>query len=283
MLNRWIGIVLGAAMILANATVTLRDVLPLWLPDNAPPTDAQLLAPEQERIVQVGIFDDEEHLVGRSWTLSRRHGLGDIVTVSTTTVLNPVPLPSGILTPRARIETSLVYKHKEQRVDELGFRMYGLGFPVEFNGEAMPTGEFAYQWQVGPSRGDGLLPASAPSALGDVIRPFDRLPDLYVGQTWRVKLIDPIAQIFPNLKQDRRAFDLDALVIRVTGKETIQHQGQPVETFLVRADDGSATAWVADDGRVLRQSVNVPLLGPLILVDEPYDKNARDKAKRYVR
>ena len=68
------------------------------------------------------------------------------------------------------------------------------------------------------------------------------------------------------------------MLIQVTGKEMITHGGERIETFVV--EGGGVTAWVAADGRVLRQEANLPLVGKLILLDEPYDDDAYAEALR---
>jgi hypothetical protein len=278
MLNRWIGILSVAAMLLANAAIVVQDVLPRWFTDDAPPSEAQLLRAGERRQVQVGIYHADGWPVGCSWTRSHRKAVGGIVQVVTTTVLGPIRLSGGMAVPRVRVETEITYRANELRVDELEFSMFGLGLPISLRGAAMSTGEFAARWQVASQRGDFILDAGAPAALGDVIRPFDRLPDLHVGQRWRLELLDPLSHILPQLRDS--GVELEPIVIRVTGKTTITHQGQPVETYVV--DGGSATAYVAEDGRVLRQEVDVPLLGRLVLLDEPYDEAALERAKRSV-
>ncbi len=61
-----------------------------------------------------------------------------------------------------------------------------------------------------------------------------------------------------------------SVLVRVTGTESIEHNGRVVEAFRVEAD--RAVAWVTSDGRVLRQEVDLPLLGRLTLIDEPFDQ-----------
>ena len=272
MLNRWIGIACGTFWLLANVAILWRDVLPHWLAGEPPPNEALLLTPGEKRFAQVGIYDDEGRAVGTSWTASMRVGIGGTVAVKTTTVLQPIALPAagGLLTPRVRIEIGLTYRAGEASVDSLDFKMLGLGVPVSLEGEAMPSGEFPFTWRVGEYRGKTVLDSRVPVALGDVIRPFDRLPNLYVGRTWRLELLDPLSQILPQLKQV--GLSLEPILVQVTRIETILHQGQPVDAFVV--EGGGATAWVAPDGRVLRQEVVLPLLGKLVLLDEPYDEDA---------
>jgi len=278
MLNRWIGILSAAAMLLANAAIIVQDILPRWFPDDAPPSDAQLLSPGERRQVQVGIYYANGRPVGCSWTRSHRKSVGGLVQVITTTVLGPIRLPGGMTVPRIRVETEITYRANELRVDELEFSMFGLGLPISLRGAAMSTGEFAARWQVASQRGDFILDAGAPAALGDVIRPFDRLPDLHVGQTWHVQLLDPLSHILPQLKAS--GVELEPILIRVTGQTTVTHRGQPVEVYVV--DGGSALAYVTEDGRVLRQEVEVPLLGRLVLLDEPYDEAGLERAKKSV-
>lgn len=271
MLNRWIGILAAAVMLVANGAIVLRDVVPLWLAGDAPPSATHTLAPGEEERTQVGIFRDGV-LLGRSWTEARRPLPGDLVTVATVTVLDPLSLPGGLSTPPVRIETELTFRHGNHlTVDSLEFRIEGLGMPVVLKGEAMPSGEFPCQWEVGPQRGGFALDMRAPAALGDVIRPFNRLPGLYVGRSWRLDLVDPLQQILPNFSAE--GLGLEPVVIRVTGTARIEHRGNPVDTFVV--EGGKATAWVTADGRVLRQVVDLPLLGELELLDEPYDEAAR--------
>jgi len=256
-----------------------RDIIPEWLAGDPPRSEALLLKPGENHYVQVGIFDAAGHTIGRSWTNSNRIGREGLVLVLTTTVLQPIHLPGGVTTPRVRIETKLSYAPEESHVEELFFWMHGLGVPVSLKGAAMPSGEFPCKWQVGSQRGAFVLDTRAPAALGDVIRPFHRLPDLYVGRTWRIKLLDPLSNVLPNL--EAAGLSLEPILVRVTRTEMITHDEERIRAFVV--EGGGATAWVAPDGRVLRQEVQVPLFGTLVLLEEPYDEEARDSATRSVR
>jgi hypothetical protein len=270
MLNRWIGITITLLMLLANAAIFCRDVLPRWQVQDPPPNPAFLLAPGQKEYVQVRIVDEAGREIGTSWTLGTRSGLAGFVTVKTTTILNPLCLPGAITTPRVRVETAVTYRDNDAAIDELDFKIFGLGIPVVLHGEAMPSGEFPFTWQIGEYRDKAVLDSRVPVALGDVIRPFDRLPNLYVGRTWQLDLLDPLSQVLPQLKQT--GLGLEPVLVQVTRTETIMHGEEPIDAFVV--EGGGATAWVAPDGRVLRQEVVVPLLGKLVLLDQPYDEAA---------
>ncbi len=80
---------------------------------------------------------------------------------------------------------------------------------------------------------------------------------------------------------DDTEMELNRVLIQVTRMETIEHQGQSVEVFVV--EGGGATAWVDREGRVLKQVVdNLPFLGKLILLDEPYSATGRKAAESSV-
>jgi hypothetical protein len=273
MVNRCIGITLVGFMLLANVGIFVRDVLPHWVPNDVPPNDAQMLSPGDERFVQVGIYNDDGVRIGTSWTSSQRKAAGEFVGVNTVTIFGPVTLPA-ITIPRLRIDSDIILRTSTQRVDEVNIKVYGVDVPIQLKCEAMPTGEFPCHWTVGPQSGDVVLDGELPAMLGDVVRPFDRLPNLYVGQTWRLKLVDPLKALLPQLENS--GIEIEPLVFRVTGREKLVWSGREVEVFVV--DGGETTAYVDDDGRVLRQEVSVPLLGRLVLIDEPYSDRSREHA-----
>lgn len=274
MLNRWIGITTVTCMLIANTAVIRRDVMPYWLVGDPPESGAHKLKEGEKAYTQVGIFNADGR-IGWSWTESRRTTIGGIISIETTTLLERIDLPQGIATPRVRIVTKVTYREAEKHVDDLDFRIHGLFVPISLRAEAMPSGEFPFRWQIGDRAGQIILDSRAPAALGDCIRPFDRLPDLYVGRTWRLDLLDPITQILPSVESYRLGFD--DVLIEVTAKEMIKQRGKQIEAYVV--EGGGAKAWVEPEtGRVLRQEVTLPIIGKLVLVDEPYDAKALQRA-----
>ncbi len=270
MLNRWIGIISAACLVCASVALIDRDLLPTWLAGDPPDPDAGLTR-NQPRRVQVGVYDESGRLIGRSWTVARNAGVS--LDVRSWTLLQPIVLPNNLRTPLVRIDTSLVYQ-QDSRVDKLIMRLHGLPTRIELTGNYYPPDEFPCKWRVGEMTGQFLLSAEATRALGDVVRPFDRLPGLYVGRTWRMELFNPLANILPGWK----AADMYAskLLVRVTAREKIEHNGVAVDCFRVEAE--RATAWVDSNGRVLKQTVDIPLLGRLTLLDQPFDEKAHADA-----
>lgn len=265
MLNRWIGILTLALMLLANAALVFRDFVPAWLAGDPPENDYYLLGRGEKRCAQLGIYDAADRRVGQSWTVS--HILGNILTVESWHLLEPMSLPNGVRTPMIRVQIQLRYQERAV-VDDLKLIVHGLPVPVSLSGEFVPPGDFAVQWSVGDHRGSVVLNAQATRALGDVIRPFDHLPGLYVGRTWRLKLFDPLAQLVPGWAG--RDLTEDAMLVRVTAQESLHHRGETLDVF--RIESQRATAWATTDGRIVRQEVDVPLIGRLTLRDEPFDE-----------
>lgn len=287
MLNRWIGILCVLFMLSANTALFMRDVLPGWLAGDPPGLDDLTRGGVPPREVQTGIFDARGRVVGRTWTISRvqRHILdsdsqtiqGQILDIQSRTMLYPIMLPNGMATPQVRIETRLRYRSEDGLLDELVMSIRGLPAGVVLRGE-MISDEFACSCKVGPRLERSFrLDAEATRALGDVIRPFRRLPGLYVGRTWRLQLLDPLSRVMPGLQTND--IIAEPQLVRVTRTEQIQHRGRPVETFVVEAH--RMRAWVAPGGHVLRQEVELPLLGKLILVDEPFDQDEYRRAGQW--
>jgi len=274
MLNRWIGITTAALMLSVNTLLVVRDVLPCWLPGDPPQAEIELLRPGEQRRTQVSIYNKVGQRVGRSWTHSKRGNT--LLTVDTSTVLYPIQLPQDVVTPRLEIHTNLVY-HQDVCVDSLRIDVHGFTdlegceVPIGLRGEHVPPNDFPCQWQVGEQWGTLILDADATRVLGDIIRPFDRLPGLYVGQAWRLELLNPLTRLLPGFRDSPVA--TSSVLVRVTGTESIEHNGRVVEAFRVEAE--RAVAWVTSDGRVLRQEVDLPLLGRLTLIDEPFDEQQR--------
>jgi hypothetical protein len=271
MINRWIGIATLGLMLSVNAALIMRDILPDWLAGDPPQSRALHLSPGDLTEVQLGMFDREGRRIGYSWTRSNRSG--DLVTVRNQTVLRALELPRHVTIPALRIDTELNY-HGQTSLDQLRVSVSGLGMPVRLDGEFIPPNDFPCEWQVGARRGNFVLSADATRAVGDMIRPFESLTGLVVGQSWRVKLVNPLAGIIPGWGSGNML--TDTMLVRVTAVERIEHDGQAIEAFVLEAE--KLRAWVTPAGHVVRQEIELPLFGVLTLTEEPYDDEARQQS-----
>ncbi len=268
MLNRWIGILAFLGMVTVNTFLLTRDVLPTWLAGDPPRSCALQLSEGQSFTEQVGIFDAEGRRVGYAWSLCDRDL--DLTTIRNYTYLYPLRLPQDISTPALRMDMVLRYR-RDHRPDQLQVRVLGLGIPISLEGEFYPPDDFGCEWQVGDQRGKFVLPAHRLRALGDVLRPFESLADLRVGQSWHMETINPLAGLLPGWGAENMM--TSQTLVRVVAREPIDFSGQRVDAFVVETQ--TTRAWVADNGRVLRQEIELPLFGRLVLVSEPYDNETR--------
>lgn len=272
MLNRWVGIACFAAMLAANLALFTHDILPAWFAGEAPKGEILSMQPGDKPRRQYGIFDKTGARIGSSWSLSNLLG-GELIDLRTRTALESIPLGPNLVTPQAVINSSLVYR-RSGILDH--FRMTVHGFPLEvrLEGELQASGEFPCQWVIGPHSGSFILSERATKSFGDMIRPFDTLPNLFVGKTWRVDLFNPLTQMMPGVGSS--GFSAQSMLVRVEAEEPLQHRGQTVTAFRVESE--GLRAWVAADGRVLRQEVQMPLFETLTLVEEPFDEEAHRRS-----
>lgn len=273
MVNRWLGIATFALMLSANAALLVHDVFPAWFAGNPPRPDFQRVREDQDLKTQFGIYNDRGQPVGKSWTVAARSGT--IATVRTRTRIEALTLSDGMTLPPITLSTDCTYQIDAiDQLDDLKVELRGLDFPVVLKGEFVPPDEFPCVWQLGEQRGRFVMNAAATRALGDVVRPFTSLPDLYVGRTWRVALFDPLRQLLPGWQDD--SISTRSVLVRVTAQESIMHRGATIETFRVESE--ATRAWVDATGRVIRQEIELPLLGRWVLVDEPFDEDAHRRS-----
>ncbi|MBN1489953.1 MAG: hypothetical protein JXA69_08555 [Phycisphaerae bacterium] len=269
---RTFGIAVTALWLTAMAALFYRDVWPAWTAQEPP----NLTAQDKEaryRQSQCGIFDEHRRRVGTGW--SEYVGFGQQVQMKKTVVLERVPMLPPIC-----IDT-VVTMMADGDIDAFELDVVGVMLPdgtalkISMQGESYGR-YIPCTLQIGSFRRTFKLDAAASRLISDSIQPFDVLPDLRVGQSWRMQILDPLAAA---LYQKTRPTSIIATVERM---ETIEHQGERVQCFLVTA--GRVHAWVAPDGRVLRQEADMPIpgLGKLIVEDEPFDAERRTELRRSV-
>ena len=273
MVNRWFGIVSITLALLANGALFWRHVLPHMLVGEPPLVPADAIEVGDIHRIQVGIYNAGDVLIGRSWAVLDR--AGQTVTLESLSVLEPTRLPNGMPTIPLAVHSEIDYQ-ADGPPDALNIEILGLDFPARLTGENF-SGDFPCKWEFAGQSGSFLVDSDLLHTLRDSLRPFDRLPGLYEGQTWKVGVFDPFSKVF-NMSQSSLTFD--EMLVEVVGKETILHPHTHEEVEVFRVEANQVVAWVAPDGKVLKQSVYLPILGQLTVVDEPFDDEAYSKAIR---
>lgn len=262
MTHRILGILITIVWIVMLTALVQRDVMPFWRAQD-PPSAA---VPPGD--YQVAIVHENGRRLGTSWVTTLR--LAETTTVHGMTVIDL----TGILpvVSRLRLESTLSYD-KNDALDEFQFRLDTDVASAKIAGERYDT-EFACIAEIGPHKRQMSLDARLSSYLSDSMRPFTHLGGLTVGQSWRLRVLDPMALI----RGEEPRFNVQ--LVRVTKRETIEHRGEKIECFRIETE--RTTAWADDTGRVLRQEVVIPFLGTWNMLDEPFDSEARQAARQAI-
>ncbi len=265
---------IGSSLLWAGAMTALfvRDVWPGWTAQDAPPMTPAQLAKMDRAQEQFGIFRGEgeaQERLGSAW--SRVVRVGEHVTMYGTVVVEGVrPIPP------IRVETTTDFD-EQGRLDSFELEVFGVPMTTirvhgERHGPYLPC-----ELQVGPLRRQANLDVSASRLIGESLRPFTFLPNLRVGQSWRMQILDPMSAVIQQQTQ------FNSVVATVTGTETIDGaDGTPVECFVVKTRPQRTVAWVDREGRVLAQQVDVPGLGRITIRQEPFDEDAHEAAVQRV-
>lgn len=249
--------------VLSLVGLVWHDLWPTWTASSPP-----VLVPSggKDTPIQMQFALDSQAWgsLGRSWVQFWRLETGAVA--GSTTVLQAGPIRRPI-----RIETNLNFD-KDDRLDQLKIWVYGLPVsPVRIEAESFGE-DFPCRIRIGDQQHDFTLRQEQATAFGEVFRPFVYLKGLQIGQTWRMAGINPLGSLWGEDPAPT------PIVVKVVGKETIDHLGRPVECFRVQAQN--ATAWVDADGRVLLQTVQVPVLGTIsIRLLDGFDEQALTKVR----
>ena len=262
-MNRTLGFTITVAWLLCMTALIQRDVLPLWQAQE-PPTQ-----PIPPGTAQVGIHNEAGQRLGTTWvtttpvsTFTTVHALTRLDVGAVTKML---PIDGEIF-----INTDLTYdgshvlKEFLIRLDTalLSARITGIHY----------GDEYACTAKIGRLTKTLSFDGRLSQYLSDAMRPFTYLEGLHVGQTWRLRLIDPLALL------KGESLDFTTQLVEVTRRETIEHGGGHVDCYRIETD--GAVAWADESGRVLRQEIQVPMLGKWVLLEEPFDRQARQEARR---
>ena len=265
---KWMLIAVVGLWLAAMTALIRRDVWPAWTAQDAPSIDAGRLGPRaSEKYV---IRDADDHPIGTAWSEVRCELDGN------TTIEGTIVVEGLTLIPPVRIE-SVTGFDRAGELDNFHLDVYGVPMTViSVHGERRGI-YFPCELQIGVIRRQANLDMAASRMIGESLRPFTVLPKLHVGQSWRMQILDPLSAI------QRKQPDFKSVVAQVTGRETIETETRDrVECFVVEIRDQQTKAWVADDGRVLRQEVAVPGLRKLTLTAQEFDEDSRKQARQRV-
>ena len=266
MLNRLFAVCVILLWAGSMTALFVRDVWPAWTAQDLPPAFSRQAVEQIGRNQQFGVFTSLGARLGTSWT--RFFVLHDMRSVEVTHLIEGL----GDLGPLL-IDTDIKFTNDDDRLREFAMQVRGAPYKVTVEGELLGS-EIVCHVQVGLKRRAFHVNAAAAGVIGESLRPFSMLPELRVGQTWRLYVVDPLGLMLGGKVAPK------PVIARVTGRERITHRGEPVDAFVVEWP--ASRSWVDRNGGVLRTEVDLPLVGRVIIRSEPFDLQGLNEARERV-
>lgn len=238
-----------------------HDVWPAWKAEDPPRVRFEDSAALGDSQSQVGIFDGHGNRVGTAWTSSSR--LGTAVSREDLIWINRFP---GLPPTRIEIDSTL---GPDGNLEQVQMRVSGHDVGITLQGERFAQ-QFAFRLTAGTRDLKFKIPEAQAGMMGQMFRPFTRLGDLRVGQSWLMQVFNPFAAV------SGFGSPFEPMLARVTGTRTLAREGVNLECFMVETPGSQAL--VGPDGMVYEQRVQLPVGGVIHIRDEPYDEEERSRA-----
>lgn len=255
------GVLVTSIWLVAMSALVARDVLPAWRAKPMPPVATRQMVDLLGGDHQMGIYDGKGRRIGTTWS-SYLAGSGLLVT--TTTAFSKAGLLSGCL-----INTQVRFSEADV-LDEFEMKLLGPGVSLELRGENYAP-HFPCELKIGTKVHRFKLASKMAGLLSDVIRPFYSLPELRVGDSWTIEVVDLLGAL------RRGKADIRPMLVKVTGREKIEVGGRLVDCFVLETT--RVRAWADENGLVLMQEMDLPLLGRMMLRSEPFAEETRRAAR----
>jgi hypothetical protein len=244
------------------AWLVWHDVWPAWTAQDAPRFVAGDWLADGVRRAQARIENKYGHRIGTAWTEHRSAASG--LTRRDDIWLDKLPM-----LPPLRIEAESDFT-PDGRLDTFVLKVFGHDERIALRGE-LYSGQIAFLLEVGTTRQLFKVDAAVGGMVADAFRPFPALPEIHVGQSWRMQVVNPLSAVTGVGSK------MIPLLVRVTGQEMLATDRGLVKCYVIEA--GQAKAWVDSEGSVLRQEINLPYGGTFAIIDEPFDDAARYDAR----
>ena len=245
----------------ATGWLVWHDVVPVWTAQEPPRVVASHWVSRFGGKAQLGVFDDAGRRIGGIWTTYNSATSTDRIDDIYFDDL-PVLGPAGV-----HVQSAFDI---DGRLDEIDISVMGAWDTVRIHGERFPS-KFAFKVDAGAFRQTFKIDLDLAGMFSSTLRPFDAMPNLTVGQAWRMQVFNPISAVTGIGDK------FIPMLVRVTGRDAIRIDGRLRDCFIVEAS--SVKAWVErNSGLVLIQEITLPVGGTITVRHESYDAAARESA-----
>lgn len=247
MFTKTTGLFIVPTWLAAMSWLFAHDVWPLFAARDLPRLQPSAWLREEGRRAQFEIHHKGIH-IGTLWT---EHRVGENVVSREDLIWLEQPT---FLRESLRVRVSSTFS-PEGLLDEFTFR-FETGTAREFtlHGERFPS-DFSFELTSGPIGKAFKVPLVDGGLISGAFTPFGDLGELHVGQTWKMQVFNPITGLTGVGKK------FTSVLVEVTGEENIVGPDGVVKCFVVEAS--GAKAWLDENGAVILQEVEVPLMGTI--------------------
>ncbi len=266
MLHRWISIGIVFCWMIANTWLVWHDIVPAWTAQNPPAVVDKGWVDVYGQFAHFGIYDDEGHKVGGIWTEY-------ISSAASTDRTDDIYLNDlHTVGPMCTYVKSVF--DVDGCLDEIDIAVQGAWETIRITGQRFP-GQFAFKVDAGVFKHVFKIELSRAGKFAAAFRPFDAMPNLTVGQSWRVQVFNPIAAV-TGFGQE-----FVPMMVTVTGREMATFDGEERDCLII--ESAGARAWVDRvSGVVYQQDVDIPVIGSYSIKLEEYDaRELRDTRRKF--
>jgi hypothetical protein len=239
-----------------------HDVWPVWTAQEPPPAVTPAWLTPERMQQQARIEDKHGDRIGTIWTVYTRSDVRttreDLILIERFPSINPIWL-------QAESAFGL-----GGQLEEMSATVSVPGLSLRLEGERFGS-QMAFALDAGTLHQTFKVADADAGMIGDLFKPFSAMPDLRVGQAWRMKIFNPVAAV---LGQGPRFIDL---LVRVTGQDVVLSAGEVVNCLVVEAPN--TRAWVGPDGVVHVQETELPVGGKIVIRREPFQERAMREAR----
>ena len=262
--TRATGLMIVPVWMAAMSWLGYHDIWPTLTAQEPPRLVPSDWLKQEGKQTQYAIYREGER-IGAIWT--RYTASEDAVQVNDLIWIDRLPVPIAPL--RATAETVFT---PDGLLDEMTVEFQNYSAKFKLHGERFHA-HFAFNFESGPMDRAFKIPLADGATISGAFHPFGQLGHLRVGQSWKMQVYNPIADLIGI--GDRFV----SVLVRVTGAESIVTTEGKKHCFIVESP--ASKAWVNGRGEVLVQESTLPVIGRIRIVRESgFDEDLLRRRRR---